>query len=483
MSDSAAINSLLGDDDREGLDASFSSSSKQTLSDINGGSYTRDIRFTTQSLINSWTLIDMLELTLNIKGSAAFSANPLFAVKASILSLFKGIQIKTGNGTMILNETEGLEFTNHLAMMLENSNDWAVSNGAQLYWAKDRAFDHVFSGLTTKAAIANPKTAPFTGAVSATTNTFNDKYNVGFVERNRALLDSAISDDGTYISDKSAGFNINVYIPLKYIHPFFASLDFPITNTVLQIDFLLNTAGSNSNYNPFCFGTLPAGTVETGGNVIATIAAGTQCRLHYRIVQFHGKEGALVAAKLKGEGFKKTIRYSSFSMNRMFNNIASTSRFEHAVTSGITNPHRVWLLTPPAGVVDGSTWPSPIMTGPYGVTNLNVRINGTPQYTVDLNSFAQLWDELKKTMPPSVAGQDTSSQLTFSDFLKTHRIHCLDISRYQHRVNGDVNARVEIVVTGNPTSTTPVDFIYLVEREIECVIHFGPSAVLVAPGF
>jgi len=182
------------------------------------------------------------------------------------------------------------------------------------------------------------------------------------------------------------------------------------------------------------------------------------------------------------KGFSKTIRYPSFMMNRMFTNVASTSSFEHAVTAGVKNPKRLWILTPPHAVVDGSTWPSPIVTGPYGLTNLNVKINGTPQYVSNLSSLPELWAELKKAMPPSVAGLDTSSQLTFSDFVKTHRIHCLDISRYVHRVNGDPNALITINVTGNPTSSTPVDFIYLIEREIECVINFSQTGVTVTPG-
>jgi len=208
MSDSEVIQSLLGGK-RE--DSSFAQNDKQTLGDINGGSYIDRIKFNTTPIQTSLTMLEMLEVTFSIKGTEAFSDNPLLALKASILSYFRGIQISTAGGKPILNETQGLEFTNHLAMMLENSNDWAVSNGSQLYWAKDRALDQVFSGLITKAAIANPKTAMYTGAVSATANSLNDKYNVGFVERNRALLDSAISDDGTYVADKSAGFNITVY--------------------------------------------------------------------------------------------------------------------------------------------------------------------------------------------------------------------------------------------------------------------------------
>jgi len=127
MSDSEAISSLLGGDRS---DSSFAVSDKQTIPDLNGGSYTDRIKFSTDSVKSSWTIYDMLELTLFIKGAAAFSASPLIALKGSILSLFRGVQIRTGGGSTILNETEGLEFTNHLAMMLENSNDWAVSNGS-----------------------------------------------------------------------------------------------------------------------------------------------------------------------------------------------------------------------------------------------------------------------------------------------------------------------------------------------------------------
>jgi len=147
----------------------------------------------------------------------------------------------------------------------------------------------------------------------------------------------------------------------------------------------------------------------------------------------------------------------------------------------VKNPKKLLILTPPTGVVDGTTWPSPIMTGPYSLTNLNVKVNGTRQYNSDLSSLYELWEELKKSMPPSISGMSTSSQLTFSDFVKTHRIHYLDISRYSHRVSGDPNALVSISVTANPTSATAVDIIYLIEREIECEIHFGHNEVKVTP--
>ena len=479
MSDNEAIQSLLTDE--IDYSKSFAESQSEWISDINNGNYSDGrVKFDNDTLTSQYNLHDMVSLPLRITPeSGTFSANPQLAAKGSILSAIRGIHVSTGSGTTIIDEKDSLEFSSHLALLLENSQDWAISNGAQLCWAKDRAFDNVFSGLITKAAIENPKTAMYTGAVSATANSLNDKYNVGFVERNRALLDQAIENNGTYVADKSAGFDVTVYIPLRYIHSFFEQLDFPLINVRLHISLYLNLTGTSSEYLPFCLGTLPAGTVETGTGVKVGLIPGEQCRLYYRRVLFKASENHAVVDKLSSGGFKKVITYSSFEINKSFKNISGTSSFTHKVHDGIRNAKRVWALVFPAGSVDGNKWPSPIMTGPYGLIDVNIRVNNTKQFANEFKTLQELWNELKKAMPPALAGKDTASQLTFSDFVKTHRIHCFDISRYHNNLQGKANDHVRIEVNAKVTTNAAVDIVYLVEREVKVELNYGEKVVVI----
>jgi len=473
ISDQESIMSLLSDEKSPSLE--FSDSQMGILYDTNNGSYQNAVNFDTLELSSKWTQLEYLTVPIRITpATAAFSQRPNIAFKGSVLSLLSGVQVKTGSGTTIVDETESSFLTEHIKMMLEHDDDWAKSEGLEVQWAKDRGSSGSESRLTSSANIVNPQTSIYSGAPDETTNALRATTNVGFVERNHALLDASQSADGSFVANLSAGFDVVVKIPLKYVSTYFANKNFPDINTRLKITFFLNLSTSSYDYKPLCLGKLD-GTVETGTGCVVRVQAGKPCQLYYREVKFSPSEAKIVADQLRS-GFTKEVHYNHYEINRTYKNIASTASFNHVITTNSTNPQRVWVLCHPTGVVDGQTWPSPLVTGSHGLTSANVKINGSNYFDSDFSTPIELWEELKRQMPPSLTGESRLSQLTYSDFLKTFRIHCFDLTRSNNRKQ-DPNAPVTLLMKASPISATAIDIIYIVETKKVCKMTFGLSQV------
>ena len=474
ISDQESIMSLLSDEKSPSLE--FSDSQMGILYDTNNNAYTNAVNFDTLELSSKWSQLEYLTIPLQISPTApaVFSARPNIAFKGSVLSLISGVQVKTGSGTTIVDETESSFLTEHIKMMLENDDDWAKSEGIEIQWSKDRGVSGAESRLVDAARIAPPQTAEHSGATTATSSALRVDANLGFIERHHALLDATQNSDLGYTADLSAGVNVVVKIPLKYVSSYFANKNFPDINTRLKITFFLNLSTSSYDYKPLCFGKVNA-TVESGGSCVVKIQQGKPCQLYYREVKFSPSEAKLVADQLRA-GFTKEIHYTHYEINRSNKNIASTASFSHVITTNSTNPQRVWVLCHPTGVVDGQTWPNPLVTGSHGLTSANVKINGSNYFDSDFSTPIELWEELKRQMPPSLSGQSRLSQLTYSDFLKTFRIHCFDLTRSNNRKQ-DPNAPVTLLMKASPISATAIDIIYIVETKKVCKMTFGLSQV------
>ena len=481
QNDVMSITNLLTDD--QSVDLQYSSRNLSTLLPLpfQGASVTFDLL----SLDREWTEWNnaWLALPITITPQAnAFSPSPVVAFKASILSMIRGFEVKTSGGQTVCSETNGATtFASHLRMMLQNNNDWSLGTAPSLMYSKDRAPPGVPSGLFSKGNIQNPKTAKYTAAPDDTTNADNPVCNLGFMERNAALLDSTFGLDGSYVADKKAGFNTTLNIPLRYISDFFASLDFPIINSRFQITFHLNTTNAASSYSPMCMGTTLAGSKETGAAPVINITAGSQPLLYYYKVSFATLQAELVAKRLL-TNFRKTIVYTQTDIDYTQTNVASTSLFQRTVATAVNAPKRVWILSYPTGVVNSVDWPSPLVTGATtGLTNVNVTVNGTKYLSNNLNSLSEQYAALCSAMAPNGMNGEANQMISFGDFCKTYRLICLDISRSGNR-QFDPNAPVNLLVEAAPSTNTAADIIYLVEREMKVHLTFGATPVVVEIG-
>ncbi len=139
----------------------------------------------------------------------------------------------------------------------------------------------------------------------------------------------------------------------------------------------------------------------------------------------------------------------------------------------MNNPTRLWILAPPNGVVNSSSWPSPIVTGSAnGLSNVQIKINNEPYLANTLNSLQEQYMEFKNACGVLGLDSDSGGVISFTDWLKTYRIVCVDLSRYRNKM-GDPNAPVSIVVSANLLTTVASDLIYIVEKKRVCTISFG----------
>lgn len=476
--DALSIQNLLLE--QPSVDLSYSDYNLESLSAIPNG-YASNVEFDLLPLTSKFCDFSRAYLSLPLTHApvgGVFSLVPVMGYKGSILSLFRGLEIQTGAGVSLISETDRQHFVSHLDLMLTKNQDWFVTNGADLLYGKDRAQADVISQLTTAGNIANPRTSKYTANPTAIANSQSGLYNVGFKERQRALMEHAIQADNSYVADQSAGMSYVAHIPLRYIHSFFDALDFPIINTRFRWTFHLNIAGSGSNYKPMCLGTKEDGNFQTATSVSTVITPNGTPRIYYHAVKFSAKQNEAISKQL-ASGFQKKLKYTLYDYNYQHTNVASTANFQFQISPNVSNPKKVFVMCFPTGVVNGETWVSPTTTGAYGLTNIQLMVNGTNYFTgTSFSTLPEQWLALKEAMNVGVEA-DAVGNISYLDFVKTNRILALDLSRFKERVV-DPFLPVSLQITASPQSATAIDIVYLVEREKEITLTFGRSEASVS---
>jgi hypothetical protein len=483
--DAELITNLFQGDHESKL--AFASSDLAYFPDQQNGTYNNMISY--DFLSASSDVIDISEAFLEIPYTIAppagtFSATPIVAFKDSFLSAFHGVQVQL-DGKMIVNEV-GTEMISAIRLALQQSGDWAVGCKDQLYHSKEYTAPQIQSGLTTSAALSNPTTAMWNALPAFTAGCvqgLSPLCNYGFMERNLAVINSAVATGG---SIGTGGIVSTAYVPVMYITDFLRKLGL-ITNCRFQLTILFNGKNSGNPFVPVVTGKTLAGT----GTVIENTTNGAnfqitgQTKLWYRRVKFNAEQTKLFEEKLSNGGFSKTISFIETDFYSTYTNVTTTNAFQHLLSAASVAPQRIWGVVIPGatGLVNTFNWPSPIATGQFGLMNLNVNIANTPYFSNTYTSLNQLWDSLKDQMPKVFDGLDNTSQISYGDFLNTHRIHCLDVSRIKDQ-SRDPNTPVSIVVTGNVTSVNgaSVDVLWAVERARKVIISFGRGKVDVQLG-
>jgi hypothetical protein len=198
-------------------------------------------------------------------------------------------------------------------------------------------------------------------------------------------------------------------------------------------------------------------------------------------VRFPSPQAELVATKSLA-GIKKTIVFTQTDIVSSFTNIASTSSFQHSVATAVNAPKRVWAMVYPTGSVNAANWPNPLVTGcENSLTSVNVQINRTRYLSNDLNTLPEQYAALCSAMSPAGMNGEGNKMITYSDFCKTYRLLCLDISRSGNKML-DPNQPVSILVTGNPTTAVASDIVYLIEKEMRVVLQFGAGPIQIEVG-
>jgi hypothetical protein len=430
---------------------------------------------------SKWTLWSEAYLSLPCliaPQAGTFQDLPYLAMKGSVLSMINGVECVAEGGTTVFKEDKSTFFTANLLALLQKGSDWSITNCTSLQYAKDRSESDVLGGLVDKASIQNPKSSRFTGAPGSADNADRSIFNKGFMERRAMLLGNALKADGSFPAsgaDFNAGFSCMLNIPLRYISTFFEAFDSPIINSRFTFTFFLNTKDSNSVYKPLCSGSNIAGVAEKS----ADISVASPPKLWYHRVGFHPSENAVIAEKML-TGFTKLVRYTQTDIFRQSLDVGANGSISPQIITNVINPKRVFAMVYPKDMVNSDAWPSPCATGALGFSSLNIQVNNSPYFSRPQNTLESQWQALKGTMQLG-SNLDPVSQLSYADWLRTYRIHCLDISR-QSPDDLNKNASVSLTIDGVVPTTVAVDIVYLIQREQLVALKYGVSNLEVIVG-
>lgn len=498
---------------------SFNNKQWKYLPDISNGDYTQQISFDTQKLANSWVNYyeGYLFIPLGVSSTQAETTSsdgtfPMVAFKQSFLSLIAGIQINRGDGLSIVAENN-IQFINNLRLMVEKSLDWTTSEGAEIQFAMD----------TSRVNNPNP--------YATTTSVANLAFNRGFSDRMIFIMDSAVQT-GSYSSATTASYyQINALIPLRLLHSFFDSMNFPLINTRFLINFILASPIGNQGNGITCLQAETTATIASSPptailanaygivtvpstNFIATPTGikviistnGTQaagagaCRLYYNTVTLNEHDAQEAIAQLK---MNKPRRMEFISTDTYINLIGAKTMplglFSQIINAATVKPIRIWALYYPANAnyasssLQTATNSTPqIVAGAIGAGSaVNVKISNN-QYLENFPTTSnEMWQYLKEQFPNyGGAGNTLGSLINYDSFLNLYRYHCFDVSRVKDRLKNSSDP-VQIELDATLTAITPYDgsgpfttfdAVYIVEKANVAVFHFSSSEVQITVG-
>lgn len=390
--------------------------------------------------------------------SRPFSAAPLLAAKASLLSLLNSVRVTTVGNSSLLDTEANLHMSANLRLLLENNPEFLETVASQIQFSKD--YSHSSSvGMKGEASLTGARTDEFK---AANDNTRIADYNPGFLERRSALLADADSVATTDIKFRAK-------IPLKYIHDFFAQLDFPIYYPNIKIDFYFNVKDMGS-YLPFSYGRTDAATYESDAAAYTvTLTTGEEPKLYYHRVVMPPEVAAQVAKKFES-GFSRTIRYRRYDV-RDPEPIAAGVAFEKDISTDSVATRRVFGLLQPTAANDmnGVKWPSPLVTV-GALEDANVKIHKINQFDNNIVGNAERWSYLKAEFP--YMGVD-NGPLDYKEFTSRYNILCMNVSRKGEIMNKDSST----IVRPRCRPTAAGQIRWIIEEERICQVEFGAKGI------
>lgn len=484
----------------------FSSSQMLYWSDYNNNSYNSGIiKFDSLTAKDQyWIPADsylMLPLTIQTAagGTAYLTGDPI-AFKTSLLSLITGLQISSGSGQTLVND-QSIHYINNIRRLIDTSIDAEWTNLNELELWKDTSLPAVAGAVNASLSqwssaprVATNDQRPFTndGPPPTVVANVNPVYNEGFDRRIRLFKQHATFAAGV--------FSLVCFIPLCYIHPFFAALDFPIINSRFQINFFTpmnNSTAAVTLNTPIIHG--PFNSNNAGAPVAMTdaqMSISSTCYLYYRKVTYSPEDQAKVA-NLLSKGHSITFEYptTDFYPSIAQGLAANTTRTD-TVSPSTVAPLRIWQLLLPAGYVAGSLaniQQVPFVTNSY-LTRGNVLINSQRYYDNDLgaNGAATAQHDFFQVLSEQLVGHgykdNLGSLIGFNDFISNYAFQVYDVSRIKDRLaNPSEACNLQVVYTtaaANPVGayTATSDSLFLVERNNVAVMRFSTGDLSIAIG-
>jgi hypothetical protein len=416
-----------------------------------------------------------------------------YAIKNSLLSLIQGVQVRTSTGTSILNEQQGsTAIMSNLRLLIDSTLDFHDCNELQ-YFGCDKYF--AGNAMGTTALVGGPQPT-----VSSATPTIDALHNQPLANRVTVFSLHApkvqVGVSAVYTQSFLA------YIPLRWVHDWFAQMDFPINNCPFELTFNVSGVTGYSQYCPVTCPTLgahhqvgrwdaPAPFADSAATIAGTYEAAvagaakptmaiapsvtekgyTQqgCRLFLKVVQFHD-EDALKVRDLMAKGYRKELTVTTsnfFSFPRAAIGSSSDSVSSQLIGSSFIRPERVWVLPVASGTLasQANTFPSVISTGGQYLTNTNIMVNGISHYQQNLRSQYEFYKLLREQMVGSGTSLAWGTPISYEDFKCGVNPYCFDLSRHpsvESNTLCTLNLTTDIAVS---SGTLPaLDLIVIVEQ-------------------
>ena len=434
------------------------------------------------------------------------TADSKYAVKSSILSFIQGLTVESSSGSTIVNEIQGsTSIVANLKLMLDSALDFRDAN--ELHFAGHDK--HISANVMRDLSIVGGASPTLSDKVP----TIDPAHNPPLANRIIAWMNSSQKihvNAGVYTQP------FLVYIPLKFIHSWFAQMDWPCNNMPFKLTFnIAGTGGFTSMFPLVCpeskahmtLGSVDAPVVPdvadpadatkldvtkgatylkshhaaaAGAAAKPQIALGTPTnergfatgvRLYLKTVKFHAEEAKKVAAMMT-KGFDKKIEFNTSVFHRIpIRPGVPMPKYElstQQVGASFIRPQRIWVLPVLADTLasEKNSFPSVISSKGQYLTNFNLTLGGENFYSGNIRSQYEFYRLLREQMVGEGQSLMWNTPITYTEFLNGVNPYCFDVSRSPLI---DSNAAVDLTITTDiampPGVDVPdIDLIVIVER-------------------
>lgn len=449
------------------------------------GSLPHMVTFETERSTGDW--IDWREaflyLPIRITTDQAIVKTPDYppmAFKTSAMSLFQRIRVEA-NGVAVLDEQNTFPWSSGVQLLFERDRDWLEAQGPEIHYSRDRPAKGVV-GLKSLNEIDKPNIsrytdAPDVGVAADAKNYQNPAYNEGFHERCQYLFSAAHTDNGvapTLAGAFSKQMDCVLRIPLRQMHDFLRQLDFPITGQRLSFTFTLNTQATGA-FVPVTIGSalgvgatpnVAAFSGSASVSIPDTVYEGGKSitpRLYYHKITLRDRENQEANDRII-QGLHKSFQFRRYTLVKDANELRNQAVGNHTYQlPGLHhNVKKVFAFVYPTGKVNTASWPSTMVTGPYGLTNAFIDLNGNRIHERGQDTPSEQYDALKQAMRVGMDSNELESLLPFEQFRLTSRVLCFDVARARSRL-ANPNDPMTIGISADIVGPGPVDIVYLVE--------------------
>jgi hypothetical protein len=481
------------------------------LTDIQSGQYgTGSIGFNTESQMKNHVVYSESYLVLPIRANLATDGR--LAVKNSLLSFIQGVQIESSSGTQICGEMISTPIINNLRLLIDSSTDFLEGNEL-MFFGKDKIIEQDISGAG--SSVVGGTSTECTSGKGLVSESVNSLLNPTLCSRISVLQKRTVVIAGGVTSRAFIA-----YIPLKFVHDFFAQMSFPIINLALRITFNIAGVGNYASYNPWTIPTFPAhlslGTtaVPAAATLPATLAAATPSavfgthavtglatdiltsmqdefganvtpRLILKTVYFRAREAQALHDEIQ-KGFSKTIVYRNtnyYTQPMAGSATGGTGDVSWPFVQGIIRPTRVWVLPVAKSTLGSASNTFPATIGPNYLSHTNIQLNGNNFYNNEMVTQYDHFREFKKQLIGASTSTACGTPISYSDWVAGINPYCFDLSRNPTvKSNNLCTLHLTTRIRDQTTKLAPagdVELIVIVERLQTVTLQVSEGGVVV----